>query len=178
MACEVSASFCQTFFEKITTQNLPRLLQEWKTTGRRDSLSQDASQRRNILIDMALDQASSFINKWCSDTRQIERYPRLRLSICLSLAILGESLDSARKSHFADLQPYPRQWQPSSARFWGKSKLLKNHMLSNGWCPFRIDALENDCKQRRWTILRQFIPTNGWKGSLLLHEVLVPGRRH
>jgi hypothetical protein len=111
----------------VTTEVLPHLLQEWELREKTAEGDLEDHKMRYIRIDSSLDDASSFVSKWCHEIDKWSLPPNLWLSI----AILGETLTRARLK----ILP-PRgipEWENFNERKWGGSKSLEDAMVNNGW---------------------------------------------
>jgi hypothetical protein len=123
----------------LTTEELPKLLEDWKKREEAGDPAPNNRSRRHIMMDRALNEASKFISKWCSEIDE---------RLCLSFSILGETLTRAR---LKILEPAGTHgmlyWQNINQRYWGSSIFLKKYMLGRKWCPSMVHMLQKTLEQ-------------------------------
>jgi hypothetical protein len=155
---EVSTEDIISLFDKS-----PQL--ELSSSPRQSVSVEDPDRSHQLRASLALEGARNFILAWCSDSDQGSGQDESTFSsvvngeegdvqpafkdehpeICLSVGILGESLDRfwARHRPRARLLNDPGlygSWenQVTDQRSWGFSKLLCKRMIDNGWCPQEV----------------------------------------
>lgn len=147
------------FRQSITQRRLSRV----------SSFSLDDNERSHRMrASLALDEARKFVLEWCSDNdhssdfrqepgpHQLDNWAECadliirwqHPELCLSLGILGETLDRYRRRHQPwqqlkdDNNPYS-SWHNhvTDQRSWGFSNLLRQRMHKTGWCPREIQRI-------------------------------------
>lgn len=156
----------ETFFQSSFGNSILRTTELRRILGEAAKVAQDARNTgehqdttKIVRARLALEESRNFVMTWLSDersdttradTEEAQAAQEFRTSypeLCLSFAILGETLDRYRTRHLPsatpDDDPILQNWTEvlSSQRAWGHNHLLKAKMENNGWCPHEIQRL-------------------------------------
>jgi Heterokaryon incompatibility protein (HET) len=149
---------------RVNTERLNEFLESWiqreqDTKSQRDSEGQFL---RYIRATSALNDARKFVHKHCSyqnfdrdnylgyencepvcSTEPAEG-PAVDTAVCLSLAILGETLEREQPKLAVGLEDRHRFWDPPNDQptTWGHSKYLRDALVEARWCRRDVRRLE------------------------------------
>jgi hypothetical protein len=162
--------YSETFFQDsygepiLHTTELKRILGDAaKAAQNAKSAEQDQDATKIVRARLALEDSRNFVMTWLSDEQSkttradteeakkaekvAKEFRAVYPELCLSFAILGETLDRYRTRHLPsatpDDDPILQRWTDvlSAQRAWGHNNLLKVRMKDNGWCPHEIQRL-------------------------------------
>lgn len=135
---------------KITTEKLPKILEEWRDW----EISQDGKpgqKMRMIRAQLALDLARKVVHLYCSadSPKNAGRWKgrtHLDKNVALSLMVIGETLSIAKARIIGQIKFSVRGWFGDATLGWGIPQTVIDAMEKEGWCPRTVQLLKSQLR--------------------------------